>query len=90
MRCLEPLRVFLPVEPARDDWHPECELANDVRAKRNALLNDSAWSVLPDAPLSEERKAAWLKYRYDLNHLSVKFAKPSEVIWPQKPETGNG
>lgn len=36
------------------------------RAERNMLLASSDWTQVPDAPISEETRKAWKKYRQQL------------------------
>lgn len=86
--CMEDLqRAFGTPDLVRDDWGKDCELANDVRAVRNRLLNDCAWTVLNDCPLTQETQAEWLEYRRKLNRITADFAKPSQVEWPRKPQS---
>lgn len=40
-----------------------------LRNFRNQLLKDSDWIVLPDSPLSEEKKQEWVVYRQYLRDL---------------------
>lgn len=54
-----------------------------IRAKRNALLSTSDWTVLPDSPLSEEEKTKWIKYRKELRELNIEeYTSYEEVTWP--------
>lgn len=59
-----------------------------LRAKRNAMLSASDWTVLPDSPLSATEKTAWLEYRQDLRDITEGVdteAKVKAVIFPDKP-----
>jgi hypothetical protein len=59
-----------------------------LRARRNALLSASDWTVLSDSPLSETEKTAWLEYRQDLRDITVGVdteAKVKAVVFPDKP-----
>lgn len=40
-----------------------------LRNFRNQLLKDSDWIVLPDSPVSEEKKQEWVVYRQYLRDL---------------------
>lgn len=66
-----------------DAW--DSERGNDVRARRDQLLNRCMWTVLPGSPLSTACKSAWAEYRAALNRVSIDFACPSAVIWPEPP-----
>jgi hypothetical protein len=59
-----------------------------LRAKRNALIASSDWTVLSDSPLSETEKTAWLEYRQDLRDITEgvnTVAKVNAVVFPDKP-----
>jgi hypothetical protein len=59
-----------------------------LRAKRNALIASSDWTVLSDSPLSAELKTAWLEYRQDLRDITEgvnTVAKVNAVVFPDKP-----
>jgi hypothetical protein len=59
-----------------------------LRAKRNALIASSDWTVLSDSPLSETEKTAWLEYRQDLRDITEGLnteAKVKAVVFPVKP-----
>jgi len=56
-----------------------------VRANRNALLAQSDWTQLSDAPLTTEQKAAWAEYRQALRDLPETYTTPDEVVYPTLP-----
>jgi len=61
---------------------------SSLRARRNALLSASDWTVLSDSPLSETEKTAWLEYRQDLRDITEGAnteAKVKAVTLPEKP-----
>ena len=68
-----------------------------LRNKRNQLLVESDWTVMPDSPISESKKSEWKTYRQSLRDLP-KGANPklsetmrgfeldsSSVTFPEKP-----
>ena len=57
----------------------------EVKDKRQKLLNASDWTQAVDAPLSESQKAAWQTYRQALRDLPEKFESPESVVWPEAP-----
>ena len=66
-----------PVPPT-----PE-QIIADNKAKAEALLLESDWSVLPDVPLAN--KAEWEAYRSALRQIAI---NPTlDPIWPTKPQT---
>lgn len=60
-------------------------LAAAARAERTARLAACDWAVLPDAPLSESARAAWVAYRQALRDLTAQEGFPSDIAWPEKP-----
>lgn len=60
------------------------ELLINLRTTRNALLMDSDWTQVEDAPLSEEKKIAWKNYRQELRDLTD-LASSASIVWPVKP-----
>jgi hypothetical protein len=61
------------------------DLAKDARAKRNALIAETDYMVMPDYPLDEERKAAILAYRQALRDVPEQAGFPRQIDWPAKP-----
>lgn len=65
------------------NWVSEISVkAEEVRAKRNILLADSDWRMLPDAPGD---KTAWSAYRQGLRDLPEQDGFPENVYWPVIP-----
>jgi hypothetical protein len=55
-----------------------------VREQRNALLAASDWAALPDVPMADESRRAWLAYRQALRDITEQ-ADPFGMTWPQPP-----
>lgn len=55
-----------------------------VRNMRNALLAESDWTQLPDAPVDA---VAWADYRQALRDITTQ-ADPFSIVWPIKPTAG--
>ena len=53
--------------------------------KRNNKLTASDWTQLPDAPLSDSKKAEWATYRQALRDLPSAQSNFYEVTWPTEP-----
>jgi hypothetical protein len=66
----------------------EAERAAANREYRNQLLSSTDWTQLPDAPLTDEQKAAYGAYRQALRDLPnhVNFPNLSADDWPQVEE----
>ena len=56
--------------------------AEEVRTQRDALLKESDWTQVADAPVSQ---TAWADYRQALRDLPEQEGFPQEVVWPTKP-----
>lgn len=61
--------------------------ADQLRARRTALLARCDWTQVGDAPLSPEQKAAWAAYRQELRDLPADQpdASPDTINWPEPP-----
>jgi len=57
--------------------------AEEARTQRDALLSQSDWTQVPDAPVDQ---AAWAEYRQALRDLPQQAGFPTEITWPVKPE----
>ena len=59
---------------------------DQVLQKRNQLLHDSDWTMIPGCTVDQH---AWAVYRQVLRDLPQTFAgcNPLDVIWPEKPAT---
>ncbi len=60
--------------------------AEVARAKRDRLLAQTDYLVMPDYPLSGERREAVLAYRQALRDVTEQPGWPQNVDWPGKPE----
>jgi hypothetical protein len=56
---------------------------NDVRNKRNKLLQESDWTQIADAPVDG---ASWRPYRQALRDITTQEGFPWGITWPTKPE----
>ena len=79
-----------PVHYWDGKWVLDTEmLQKEIRAKRNYLLSKTDWTQVPDAPVTEQQKESWRKYRQQLRdlpdaHINVTSLK--EVVWPEQPK----
>lgn len=58
---------------------------DDIRLGRAPLLDACDWTQVPDAPMSEEVRAAWRAYRQALRDLTELHNDPNAVEWPTPP-----
>lgn len=64
------------------------QLWDIFRAERNFRLEKSDWSMLQDAPISEQKKEEWSNYRQQLRDLPSKIETISsmrDINWPIIP-----
>jgi hypothetical protein len=59
---------------------------DDIRAKRDQLIRESDWTMVPDASVDQ---AQWVAYRQILRDLPQTYAEsgPESVVWPTQPST---
>lgn len=62
---------------------PQDMAEQNVRDKRNVLLQKSDWTQVADAPVDH---AAWAVYRQSLRDVSSQVGFPYNVVWPTEPE----
>jgi hypothetical protein len=58
----------------------------NIRAKRNYLLTETDWVVLPDSPITD--KTAWENYRQALRDIAnglTTVDQVNAVVFPTKP-----
>ena len=55
-----------------------------VRQERNRRLSACDWTQLPDAPLNDEQRDAWVVYRHILRTLT-EIDSPADIVWPKEP-----
>jgi hypothetical protein len=59
-----------------------------LRLKRDALLKESDWTLMPDSPLSDSKKTEWAIYRQSLRDLPSNnndITSIDDVVFPNKP-----
>jgi hypothetical protein len=66
---------------------PPLPLLNELQTKRNSLLDNYRWTIMPDSPLSETNKEAWLNWLKSLQALLIGVTPETtdSVVWPEKP-----
>ena len=56
--------------------------AAEIRKQRDALLNDTDWTQLPDSALSQEKQERYRIYRQALRDVPEQEGFPYDVIFP--------
>jgi hypothetical protein len=78
------LKAPLPEMPLDIKWQ-------NIRIKRDNLLNASDINVLPDRwyAMSDATQQAWITYRQELRNLPETYGSPTGntdlIVWPTKP-----
>jgi hypothetical protein len=60
--------------------------AQKIRNIRNFRLKQSDKYVIPDFPITPEKKQEWSVYRQELRDITSQSTFPDSVVWPTKPE----
>jgi len=69
--------------------HTAEQVARGIRLRRQGLLSESDWTVMPDSPLTTAKKNQWKTYRQALRDLpanNTELADPRDVVLPTAPE----
>jgi len=69
-----------PPEPA------QATAADLVWDRAKTLLADSDWAMLPDVPMTNSQKTAWIAYRKALREIRLQVGFPTNIVWPKAPE----
>ena len=56
-----------------------------VRGQRMRKLQASDWAVLPDVPMSSDKRTEWETYRQELRDITNQ-PDPFNITWPTPPE----
>lgn len=64
---------------------PQAEVEQVVRSMRDAILNLSDWTQMPDSPLDSAAKTSWASYRTALRDISTQSNFPTNITWPTQP-----
>lgn len=64
----------------------EYKKLSSLRFKRNDLLADSDWVVLPYSPITGSKLDEWIEYRQKLRDITQTTGSILDVELPQKPE----
>ena len=62
------------------------ELATTIRSKRNLLLADTDYLLMPDYPISEEYLEKVKEYRQQLRDVTKQENFPTSVVFPNFPK----
>ena len=74
------------VAPKKTEEQKLNELATAIRSKRNLLLAETDYLLMPDYPISEEYLARIKKYRQELRDITEQENFPQDVVFPDFPK----
>lgn len=77
-----------PTKKTLDDAWPQVQADRawtSVRAKRDALLAASDWTMMADAPLSDLERGLAGTYRQQLRDVPQDNDDPNNIAWPVAP-----
>lgn len=63
----------------------DTELAEDIRTKRDSLLSETDYYLMPDYPSDSNNLEEIKKYRQDLRDITKQSGFPKDVVWPDVP-----
>lgn len=69
-----------------DELLTDEDRAKAAREKRDGLLAETDYLLMPDYPISEEAIAALKTYRQALRDVPEQTGFPNTIEWPSKPE----
>jgi len=58
----------------------------ELRQRRNELLDNYRWTIMPDSPLSPACQEQWGAWLQSLHSLLLNVTDTSSVVWPEMPE----
>lgn len=61
------------------------DIKEEVLIKRNILLQNTDWTILPDAPFTKAQKDEWKVYRQALRDITEQEGFPENVVFPEAP-----
>ena len=62
------------------------ELATEIRSKRNLLLAETDYLLMPDYPIAEENLKKVKEYRQELRDITKQDEFPTDVTFPDFPK----
>lgn len=73
--------------PEKPNYNPDQrqleQEAEEARTQRDALLSQSDWTQVADAPVDQQ---AWAEYRQALRDVPEQADFPTDIDWPVTPE----
>lgn len=83
LNCWTYLKGYAPKKTEEQKLN---ELATTIRSKRNLLLAETDYFLMPDYPISEEYLEKVKEYRQQLRDLTKQENFPTAVVFPKFPK----
>lgn len=64
-------------------WETDAAMA--CRLERDRLINASLWTTAEGSPLSPACREAWAVWRSAMFRITLDYAGPDSVVWPEAP-----
>ena len=55
-------------------------------SRAKTYLEQTDWTMLPDVPMTKEKKTQWVEYRRILREIRTQDGFPNNISWPNQPE----
>lgn len=68
----------------KGEFKTDVEYAAEVRVKRDGLLIETDFMMMPDYPLSDEKRQTVSAYRQALRDIPEQSGFPRNINWPEK------
>jgi hypothetical protein len=73
------------IDPEQAEQTARANFLVNLRKQRNILLEATDWTVMPDSPLSQQKKDDYIAYRQALRDLPQTVTYDT-LFWPVKPD----
>jgi len=67
------------------EWNRPENVEARARERRNELLAETDYMLMPDYPLTDVQREAWTAYRQSLRDVSRQEGWPLNIVWPEMP-----
>ena len=84
--CKRQFQIKEIVVPKKSEEQKLNELATKIRTKRNSLLAETDYLLMPDYPISEEYLEKVKEYRQQLRDITEQDEFPKNVTFPDFPK----
>ena len=69
-----------------DEYNRKYNVEQREREKRDTLIAETDYLLLPDYPISDKKLKEVVEYRQALRDVTEQEGWPRNIVWPEKPE----